>query len=147
MADITDKIDRLLEKQAYLIDLFPKTVPAKQDGRYFEIDEYFRRNRQDTDRKFETVLLKLYCYYDFTVHTADQTAVNPAPAHLLAMTDHCLKNRQPGENMYILIPETESMIMLNGDDLYMVMYHPDQELKSLTAQLAASEGLFFYEAP
>ncbi len=38
------------------------------------------------------------------------------------------------------------MIILNGDDLYMMLYNPDDELKALVKELAHSEGLFFYEA-
>ena len=35
------------------------------------------------------------------------------------------------------------MIILNGDDLYMMLYNPDDELKALVKELAHSEGLFF----
>lgn len=46
----------------------------------------------------------------------------------------------------IILPRVNAMIILNGDDLYMMLYNPDDELKALVKELAHSEGLFFYEA-
>lgn len=35
------------------------------------------------------------------------------------------------------------MLILNGNDLYMGVYHPSEGLESLILELAQSEGLFF----
>ncbi len=146
--DITMKIDDLLGKKAYLIDIFPKTVPAKQDNRYFEVEDYFLDNRADTDRRLTDILLKLYCYYDFTVCSWNGTDENPSAAELISLISVCFENKQhPGENISIILPEADAMIVLSGDALYMTVYNPDQPLRDLLTQLAGSQGLFFYEAP
>ena len=49
--DIISKIDELIEKPCYLIDIFPCTVPETSDKRYFAIEEYFQNNRADWNKK------------------------------------------------------------------------------------------------
>ncbi len=49
--------------------------------------------------------------------------------------------------MNIILPGCDAMMILNGDDLYMILCNPDQRLRELAAQLADAEGLFFYKAP
>ena len=61
MVDIISKIDELLEKPCYLIDIFPYTVPETADRRYFRVEEYFQKNRKEWNEKFCRLLLKLYC--------------------------------------------------------------------------------------
>ena len=37
------------------------------------------------------------------------------------------------------------MVILNGDNLYLSVYDPDLRLRQLLQELAASEGLFFWQ--
>ena len=41
---------------------------------------------------------------------------------------------------------SHSMIILNGDDLCMTLYNPDEQLKDIVFSLVHAEGLFFYKA-
>ena len=140
-----DRIDALMDKKAYLIDIFPKTVPQKADNRYFAIEKYFQQNRADFERKLIAVILKLYCYYDFTFVIDDSIIENPQVDELTLLLGNCLS----GELGYIniVLPECEAMLSLNYEDLYMTAYNVSGELKELLAQLVNAEGLFFYEAP
>lgn len=72
---------------------------------------------------------------------------NPAPSRLVSLIGHCFEG-ECGTRAYInvILPECHSMIILNGDDLYMTLYNPDERLKRLISSLARAEGLFFYEA-
>ena len=47
MDNILSKIDGLLEKPCYLIDIFPRTVPETPDRRYFAVEEIFQRSRPE----------------------------------------------------------------------------------------------------
>ena len=49
--ELSDRIDTLMDKKAYLIDIFPKTVPQKVDNRYFAVEKFFHRNRSEFERK------------------------------------------------------------------------------------------------
>lgn len=148
MTEVISKIDELIEKPKYLIDIFPRTVPQTQDRRYFAVEEYFQANRGGWNEKFCHLLLKLYCYYDFWVSAGEEIAENPEPRLLAEWISHCFEGEwRERDYINIILPECDAMVILNGDDLYMIVYNPDDQLKALIAQLAGAEGLFFYEAP
>lgn len=146
--DINSCIDELIEQPLWLIDILPRTVPPAAAERHQAVEEYFQRHRKGIDRRFTNLLLKLYCYYDFAVSHSDGCVENPSPKKLVRLIEHCLEG-EPRQRDYIniMLPRADAMIILNGDDLYMMLYGPDDELKALTGQLARAEGLFFYEAP
>lgn len=147
-ADIIEKIDALLEKPRYLIDIFPCTAPQTDDRRYFEIEEYFQKNRKELNEKFCRILMKLYCYYDFWVSAGTETVKNPCPEQLADWISHCFAGKwRERDYINIILLGCDAMMILNGDDLYMILCNPDQQLRELAAQLAGAEGLFFYKAP
>ncbi len=143
--ELRDRIDALIDKNTYLIDIFPKTVPRKADNRYFAVEKYFQQNRSEFERKLTAIILKLYCYYDFTVITEDSAAENPQAEELLVLLKKCFG----GDIGYIniIMPECDAMLSLSSGDLYMTAYNVSGELKDMLSQLACSEGLFFYEVP
>ena len=144
--DIISKIDRLTKGPVYIIDIFPNKVPSKPDNRYFEFENFIQNNREEIDWKFMIILLKLYCYYDFWVSSCaleQDVFENPDLSHLIGLAKSCFM----GKSINIILPECDSMIVLNGDDLYMSVYNPNDHLKSLISDLSQSEGLFFREVP
>lgn len=143
--ELIDRIDALVDKKAYLIDIFPKTVPQKADNRYFAVEKYFQQNRSEFERKLTAIILKLYCYYDLTVVIDDNITENPQVEELTVLLEKCFN----GELRYIniVLPECEAMLSLSYGDLYMTAYNVSGELKELLTQLVNAEGLFFYEAP
>lgn len=146
--DIISKIDELIEKPCYLIDIFPCTVPETSDRRYFVIEEYFQNNRNDWNKKFRNLLLKLYCYHDFWVSFGNELSKNPEPNLLAKWIQHCFEgNWRTRDYINIILPGCNAMVILNGDDLYLSLYNPDEPLKNLISQLAGAEGFFFYPAP
>lgn len=146
--NIISKINELIDKPCYLIDIFPCTVPETSDGRYFKVEEYFQENRKDWNEKFCRLLLKLYCYYDFWVSAGGKFAKNPEPRLLAEWIRHCFaEDRRERDFIHIILPDCSAMVILYGDDLYMSLYNPDMRLMELTSQLAGAEGFFFYKAP
>lgn len=150
-ADMISKIDELIEGPISLIDIFPGTTPAKDNNRYFAVEEFFQRNRAEIDRKFTNILLKLYCYYDFWIsawRSEHEVFENPDLGQLTSLIQHCFAGEWKARDyINIILPECNSMIVLNGDDLYMGVYHPSERLESLISELAQSEGLFFHKVP
>lgn len=148
MTDIIEKIDELIGKPRYLIDIFPGTVPQTDDRRYFEIEEIFQQNRKELNEKFCRIILKLYCYYDFWVSAGDGSVKNPRPEQLVQWVYRCFAGDwRERDYINIILPACDAMVVLNGDDLYMILCNPDRQLMELVPRLAGAEGLFFYKAP
>ena len=144
--DIISKIDELIELPSFLIDIFPKDVPRKNANRYFDVEEYFQHQGQHSE-KFVRILLTLYCYYDFVVSAQEEVMENPTPNQLVCLINHCFEGEYRSRDyINIILPECNSMMILNGDDLYMILKNPDERLKELVSDLAHAEGLFFYQA-
>lgn len=145
--EFISKIDELIKEPVYLIDIFPNTVPFKPNNRYFEIEEFLQNNREEIDRKFISVLVKLYCYYDFWIASwlpEYETCENPDSTKLISLIKHCFEGELKLRGYIdIFLPECNSVIILNGEDLYMSVYNPTEHLKEIISELSQSEGLFF----
>ena len=143
--DIEERIETLLGTEAWLIDILPKTVPGNAGGRYFAVAEMLRRGRAEIDRRFLSFVLKLYCYTDVILCARSLTCDDPEPEELAEVLTRCFETE---DYAHILLPEHDAMLsVMDGGDLYLVLYHPDEELKDLVSVLAGAEGLFFYPAP
>ena len=142
-------IDDYLEMPYWIIDILPRRVSDKDGGRYFKVEEYFLKHPEESQlrQKFCNILLKLNCYYDILVrHDTESWQKNPEPADLVRMVTMCLsEERTDSCPLYILIPATDTMIGINGDDTYMTLYHPTEELLQLLRLLVTAEGLFLWQ--
>ena len=154
-----DLAERLFEAPCAVIDFLPERVPAESGGQYFAAERfYLKRPLLDILReKFAHVLVKLSCYYGFAVCggsadgdpcgaagdpcPADGWTEAPGPETLFLLISECAENGFRN----VLIPSEDALIAMNGDDLYLTLYHPSERLLDLVRQLAASEGLFVRE--
>ncbi|WP_324823944.1 hypothetical protein [Sinanaerobacter sp. ZZT-01] len=142
--DKYDKIDELLEETCYIVDFLPQRVPKNSEGQYFKIEEYFRKNGEMAKlyQKFADILLKINCYYDFDVSYRGSWTKNPLPEELADWIKECTFGKK--DYMNILIEDESTMIVVNGDDLYLSCYNLNEKMKSLLGKLAAAEGLFLW---
>ncbi len=149
--DITEKTEELLQKPAYLIDIFPKTVPYREDGRYFKVERILAREKAETHRRFIRLILKLYCYHDVDVLTDSRRLAVPDPEELKSLLVRFFGcgdgSDESVRGLLLYLPEQDALILPDREDLYMTVYAPHGELMELLAALAAAEGLFFYRAP
>ena len=138
--EILDRIEELLERPCWVIDLLPYRVPEESAEQYFAVEEYFLKDPQNRRLRqcFVQILLKLNCYYDFLVYLNDkETAENPSPEQLEEMI---LQNRD-----IVDIVLEEAMIVVRHDDTYMSVYDPDERLLEILKPLAAVNGLFLWK--
>ena len=134
-------IDDYLTKPYWIIDILPKQVPSERRGPYFEIEKYFLKPEQleQITRRYTNLLIKLNCYYNFSVcHALEHWVENPKPEYLMEWL-------RSGQMLYVVIDSADAMIGFTGDEHYMTLYNPNSELLELIKPLAASEGLFFWE--
>ena len=137
-------IEEYLNKPYWVIDILPKQVPADGKGQYFRIEKYFLEHPQIDNiyRKFTNILLKLNCYEDIDVgHDGEEWITNPAPHELEAALLKCMADKQM---FYIILKSADVLITVSGDDTYMTVYNPTEEVLELIGSLAGSEGLFLW---
>ena len=139
--DTAEIIEELLEEKAYLIDLFPERVPYDPDGRYFAVAEYFERSREDICRRFTNILLKLFCFYHFSITWDDVLTEDVTADQLISMLEKFFSS--PTGFLNILLPGYDTLITADAGDQYMVCHSRNEDVTSLLAQLTAAEGLFF----
>ena len=141
-----NKFDELSESTCYIIDFLPNQVPKKSDGQFFKIEEYFLMPPQIDKiyEKFTNILLKLNCYYNFTVHFASDDRIydSPSPDKLTANIINCF-NSKDDSYINIIIEAQNTLITLSSDSLYLAIYNPNKAIIDLMNALASSEGLFF----
>ena len=137
-------IEEYLNKPYWVIDILPKQVPAEGRGQYFKIEKYYLEHPQIDIiyRKFSNILLKLNCYEDIDVsHDGEEWMTNPAPHELEAALLKCMADKQM---LYIILKSADVLITVSGDDTYMTVYNPTEEVLELIGSLASSEGLFLW---
>ena len=138
-------IEEYLNKPYWVIDILPKQVPAEGRGQYFKIEKYYLEHPQIDNiyRKFTNILLKLNCYEDIDVsHDGEEWMTNPAPHELEAAL---LKYMADKQMLYIVLKSADVLITVSGDDTYMTVYNPTEEVLELIDSLTGSEGLFMWK--
>ena len=138
-----DYIESLLEKPYWLIDVLPKQVPAGSAGQYFNVERYFLSLLDEISGKFARILIRLNCYCDLQVSTDGETWIlNESPEDLVRRFEESIASHSP---LSILVGSDEALITFSGDDHYMTLYNPDEEILELVRQCAGAEGLFVWE--
>lgn len=139
--------ERLLEEDYFVIDFLPRQVSAERGRTYFTVERFMASHPQIDElyHRFALFLVKLSCYYDLTVYNpyAEKWDSMPNPEELVQRVTSCAGE---GRNRYlhIIIPEEDSLLTLDGDDLYMTIYHAGEELLDTLKQLSAGAGLFLW---
>lgn len=128
---MNEKIEELLNKEYWIIDIFPKQVKKDSDGQYFSVIEYYLKNIKEIKRKHINLILKLNCYYDICI----EDKINPEIEDIVNTIN----------NKYVFIMINDSMILSEADDTHMTLFNPDNKLLELVKDIANSEGLFVWK--
>lgn len=140
------KIEELLDQPCWVVDILPEQVPVDAPGQFFAVEEYFLKPPQMAalHRKFAEILLKLNCYFDFSLGTAggDDWVRNPDPEVLVST----LCNETDIWTICIYFEAENALIYINCDDIYFTVYHPTDHLLDLIRKLAGAERLFVRRA-
>ena len=67
--------------------------------------------------------------------------LNESPEGLARRFEESVASHSP---LFILIQPGDAMVTFSGDDHYMTLYNPDEELLELVRQCAQAEGLFVW---
>lgn len=126
----------------WIIDILPEQVPADSPGRYFTVEKYFLAHLDEWSRKFARILIKLNCYRDLQISTDEEPWTEDfAPEDLETFFQESVDTHSP---LSIRILPPDALLTFSGDDHYLTLYAPDEDLLRLLRPLAASEGLFLW---
>lgn len=128
-----NKVDVLLQKPYWVIDILPEQVPRESKGQFFEIESYFleKNNLISIKQKHINMLLKLNCYYQISI----DGDVNPSPERIVEDVME--------RSLQIMVGD--AMIASEPDDLHMTVYNPDEKLIRLITAISSGEGLFVWK--
>ena len=139
-----DRLESLLERQYWVVDMLPKQVPADSEGQYFKIEQYYLESprKEIICEKYTNILIKLNCYYDFEILFDERWHNNPTPHYLAECVSRCFSSNRP---LFVLLDSSDALLGLDGDDTTMTIYNPTDSLLELVGALASSEGLFLWK--
>lgn len=133
----TAEIEAVMNPPYWVADILPCQVPAGGEGQYFAVERYYLEPPRidEIRRKYADILLKLNCFRDLTVYGGD---CNPEPGALYSLAG----GRQ---DVLILANEGKTLFEIRGEETYMTIYHPDEEMLELLRKLTEAEGLFLWQ--
>ena len=139
-----EKLESLLDRQYWVVDMLPKQVPANSEGQYFKIEQYYLESprKEILVEKYANILIKLNCYYDFEVWFDEEWQSNPSPHCLSECLLKCDAVNRP---LFVLLDSTDALFSLDGEETSMTIYNPNDSLLELLGALASSEGLFLWQ--
>ena len=138
-----ERIDQLIGMPYYMIDLLPYRVQKKNREQFLAVEEYFRKEKQLKKfcGKIVSILLKLNCCYNFEMSFGSEWKKNPKPEKLAKAVEKCIMGRK--DYIHIFAGGKDTLLFINGDDLYLSIYNPDKKMQKMLNRLAKAEGLFF----
>ena len=129
-----ERIEELLQKPFWIIDILPEQVKKDGPGQYFEVEKFFLKDK-DLRKKQLNVILKLNCYYDIRVWIDSEPVENPSPNKLKELVGKTHLNIEVGE----------AFIMVDDADTHMAIFNAEGRLLEMVKQLVAAEGMFMWQ--
>lgn len=138
------QMETLLEKPGFVIDFLPRQVPGDPQGRFFEVEQYFLESKElkRLAKRFVRIILKLQCYYHLEIYSGKWLG-HMEIRELAAYIEQIILKKK--ENIQFLFPEENVLLCLEGDSLNLTVYNPGPEIQKILSELAASEGMFFWQ--
>ncbi len=129
-----DRIEDLLQKPFWVIDILPEQVKSDSSGQYFEVEKFYLKDKE-LRRKQLNVLLKLNCYYDFRVWIDSEPVENPSPIMLKELIG----------KVHLNVEIEDALIMIDDADTHMTIFNSEGRLLEMVKQLVMAEGMFIWE--
>ena len=142
MENNTEIIEKLLEKDCYIIDFLPETVSRSSNGQFFDVEHYWLNIKKHSiiKDKFVCVILKLMCFYHMLI-LWNGWIDKPKPELIENTVMEIMANHSGTLNC--LFPDEHMLLVFDCDCLNLSVYNPPKKARLLLKQIACSEGLFW----
>ena len=147
MATLDIAVERLLEDDYWIIDILPSRIPIEKQAEYRALtDEYFESGKvAQLHRRYADILTMINSRFKTAIlcMPEDEWTISP---HNNDVKDAVMHHTERG-CVDLLLPEEETLISLQAEDLYITVYHPTEELLSLLRQAVSESGFYIWQTP
>ena len=147
MATLDITVERLLEDDYWIIDILPSQIPIEKQAEYCALtDEYFESGKAaQLHRRYADILTMINSRFKTTMlcMPEDEWTISPDD---VAVKDAVIHHTEQG-CVDLLLPEEETLISLQAEDLYITVYHPTEEILSLLRQAVSESGFYIWQTP
>lgn len=142
MAAEESRMDELLKKPLYIMDILPEQVGRDAGGQFFEVEEYLLNSDKHLEIKnrFEAVILKLMCYFHVAVRWKGW-ADRPSPDSIDQAIGEIMEKRSGA--LDVLLVEEDTLLVFDFDCLNLAVYNPPERVRGIMEKIAGAEGLFW----
>lgn len=147
MATLDITVERLLEDDYWIIDILPSQIPIEKQAKYRALtDEYFESGKvAQLHRRYADILTMINSRFKTAIlcMPEDEWTISP---HNNDVKDAVMHHTERG-CVDLLLPEEETLISLQAEDLYITVYHPTEEILSLLRQAVSESGFYIWQTP
>ncbi len=147
MATLDITVERLLEDDYWIIDILPSQIPIEKQAEYRALtDEYFESGKvAQLHRRYADILTMINSRFKTAMlcMPEDEWTISPDD---VAVKDAVIHHTERG-CVDLLLPEEETLISLQAEDLYITVYHPTEEILSLLRQVVSESGFYIWQTP
>ena len=147
MATLDITVERLLEDDYWIIDILPSQIPIEKQAEYRALtDEYFESGKvAQLHRRYADILTMINSRFKTAIlcMPEDEWTISP---HNNDVKDAVIHHTERG-CVDLLLPEEETLISLQAEDLYITVYHPTEEILSLLRQAVSESGFYIWQTP
>ena len=147
MATLDITVERLLEDDYWIIDILPSQIPIEKQAEYRALtDEYFESGKvAQLHRRYADILTMINSRFKTAMlcMPEDEWTISPDD---VAVKDAVIHHTERG-CVDLLLPEEETLISLQAEDLYITVYHPTEEILSLLQQAVSESGFYIWQTP
>ena len=147
MATLDITVERLLEDDYWIIDILPSQIPTEKQAEHRALtDEYFESGKvAQLHRRYADILTMINSRFKTAMlcMPEDEWTISPDD---VAVKDAVIHHTERG-CVDLLLPEEETLISLQAEDLYITVYHPTEEILSLLRQAVSESGFYIWQTP
>ena len=147
MATLDITVERLLEDDYWIIDILPSQIPIEKQAEYRALtDEYYESGKiAQLHRRYADILTMINSRFKTAMlcMPEDEWTISPDD---VAVKDAVIHHTERG-CVDLLLPEEETLISLQAEDLYITVYHPTEEILSLLRQAVSESGFYIWQTP
>lgn len=147
MATLDITVERLLEDDFWIIDTLPAQIPVEDQQAYHALtDAYAESDKMAAlHQKYAEIFACISRLFRTEMLCIPEEKWTGAPSED-AIRDAVIRHTERG-CVDLLLPEEDTLLSLQAENLYITVYHPTEEVLSALRQLVSKMGFYIWQTP